>query len=178
MHDAELWQVFLDNGQPASEALDKQFFKEGRHICGASHVWMWRRRGDGLEILLQRRADDKPTWPGYVDISAAGHINEGESPIEAALREAQEEIGVSLDKEKLTLLFVSRKQPPVYKEIDWVYAYDAGALSFSLSDGEVASLEWVGISQFLRKIDTPEAHGIVPHHPFYFQQLAEYFKSL
>ena len=55
------------------------------------------------EILLEKRSLKKTSAAGKWGI-CAGKVNIGESTIEAAIREASEEIGVTFDKEKLKLL--------------------------------------------------------------------------
>ena len=70
------------------------------------HVWMRNRGG---ELLLQRRSLNKETFPGLWDISAAGHICAGDSSKEAAVREMQEEVGVSCDSEALRFLFTLKQ---------------------------------------------------------------------
>lgn len=44
--------------------------------------------------LLQKRAATMKRWPDRWDSSAAGHVDEGENPTEAAYRELFEEIGI------------------------------------------------------------------------------------
>jgi dATP pyrophosphohydrolase len=54
-------------------------------------VYVLRGRGDALEVLLLRRARDQArggTWEGV-----HGKIDDGETPVAAARRELQEEIG-------------------------------------------------------------------------------------
>ena len=96
-HD-EPWQVFLENGCPAGKksASRDDFAADKTLIMGASHIWLWRRHKNDIELLVQQRALSKKTWPGYLDISAAGHIDAGETAVEAAVREAEEEIGYVL----------------------------------------------------------------------------------
>lgn len=45
-------------------------------------------------ILLQKRSDKLPLYPGRWDNSAAGHVDAGEDYINAAKRELNEEIGL------------------------------------------------------------------------------------
>jgi isopentenyl-diphosphate delta-isomerase len=45
-------------------------------------------------LLLQKRASDKRLFPGRWDNSAAGHVDMGESYLEAAERELAEEVGI------------------------------------------------------------------------------------
>lgn len=46
-------------------------------------------------LLLQKRSDNVAVYPGTWDVSAAGHVDEGETYDAAAQRELQEELGLS-----------------------------------------------------------------------------------
>jgi isopentenyl-diphosphate delta-isomerase len=66
-------------------------------------------RGDGLlhrafsvylfdtnaSLLLQRRSNAKPLWPGYWSNSCCSHPRPGESPQAAAARRVHEELGIA-----------------------------------------------------------------------------------
>ena len=58
------------------------------------HIWIVRRSERAL--LIQQRAADKDTWPGYWDASVGGHLSAGER-YEDAYREIEEELGVTID---------------------------------------------------------------------------------
>ena len=64
----------------------------------SAHVWI--ATSDG-RVLLQRRSPAKQSWPDLWDISVAGHVSAGETPVEAALRECAEELGLVLAAEEL-----------------------------------------------------------------------------
>lgn len=64
----------------------------------AVHVWIVT---PDHRILVQRRAMVKENNPGLWDVSCAGHISAGESVIDAAIREAQEELGIELHAHEL-----------------------------------------------------------------------------
>lgn len=68
-------------------------------------VWLILMRGDG-KILLGKRKNT-----GYRDgdysLCPAGHIEVGELPKEAMIREAKEEVGILLQKEDLELVHTS-----------------------------------------------------------------------
>ena len=56
------------------------------------------------ELLIQKRHESKDTFPDCWDVSVAGHVDWGETYIEAALREMQEEIGIFIQKSDLELI--------------------------------------------------------------------------
>ena len=60
---------------------------------------------DKNELLLQRRSDDNPRYPGMLEISVAGHIRAGEDSVEAIQRETFEEIGIRINPYFLEYLF-------------------------------------------------------------------------
>ena len=55
------------------------------------HLHLFNTRG---ELFLQKRAKTKDIQPGKWDISVGGHFSQGETPNEALLREAGEELGI------------------------------------------------------------------------------------
>ena len=58
---------------------------------------------DGM-VLFQKRKGTK-LWPGYYALPA-GHIEEGENQIEALIREAKEELGITIDPKNIKNSYV------------------------------------------------------------------------
>jgi isopentenyl-diphosphate delta-isomerase len=50
------------------------------------------------KLYLQQRSYGQTAYPGYWDLSAAGHVQAGESRREAALRELAEELRISISR--------------------------------------------------------------------------------
>jgi 8-oxo-dGTP diphosphatase len=65
----------------------------------------------------------------------AGHIDEGESAIQAMVREAYEEIGITIDPANLTLVHTSYAYQPAYGEIMSLY------FTCNRWDGEIINKE-------------------------------------
>ena len=57
----------------------------------AVHILVFNQRG---ELFLQKRSMSKDNDPGMWDSSAAGHVDSGESYLDCATREIEEELGV------------------------------------------------------------------------------------
>lgn len=60
-------------------------------------------RPSARSIVLQRRAFTKAAFPGQLDLSATGHLEAGETPLDG-LREFEEELGIELDPRHLISL--------------------------------------------------------------------------
>ena len=75
-------------------------------------------KNDKGEILLQRRQGTK-LWCGFLALPA-GHIDKGENAYEAAIREAQEELGIEIKLDDICDTFVvnrKNKSLPSYYDV-------------------------------------------------------------
>ena len=66
------------------------------------HCWLYRA-SPAPQILLQMRAPRMKNFPEKLDVSAAGHLEVGEDPIDG-LREIREELGIEVKQEALLYL--------------------------------------------------------------------------
>ena len=81
---------------------DKTAMKSEAHKHGWFHptVHIWLYTSDG-KVLVQQRGKNKDTHPLLWDVSVAGHIGAGEEIELSALRETEEEIGLTISKNEL-----------------------------------------------------------------------------
>lgn len=175
MHEGELWQDLLPNGEPVPEPRQRGQELPIGHVCASAHVWLWRSVSGRKEVLLQRRSASKKTWPGYYDISAAGHINFGETPLEAAQREAKEEVNLDIVADALKLIGVYRLYGKKWRdqrfidELQWVYIYKLeNDQSISFADGEVEAVRWTSLDE-LWQMGEDEESLLVKHTPEYLR---------
>ena len=90
----ELIDIVDKNGNPTGKtALKSEIHKNGWYH-NTIHLWLYTLEG---KILLQQRSHKKTIYPLLWDVSVAGHIDAGETFIEAAIRETKEEIGLVLN---------------------------------------------------------------------------------
>ena len=73
----ELLDVVDENGIPTGETVERSIAHAKGIRHRTSHVWLLRRRSEGVEVLLQKRSDNKDSFPGCYDTSSAGHIPAG-----------------------------------------------------------------------------------------------------
>ena len=148
MHKDELWQVYASNGEPVkgegwNSALGNPEVSGSEKIVGVAIVFLYRVNSDNvLEFLWQKRSEKVDRYPGDYDISAGGHVNLGETLVEAAIREVYEEIGVKVNDADLQFMI---EAPFNKNRFAWVYAVDWTGKkdSFEFDDGEVSEVKWV-----------------------------------
>lgn len=80
------------------------------HRC--FHCWIFGSDSAGPYLILQRRAAAKSTWPGYLDVTVAGHLAVGEEPLDG-LREIEEELGLRVDPDRLIPLGTRRVEQEI-----------------------------------------------------------------
>ena len=159
MHNDEMWQVYAANGEAVpgegwDATLDNPEKTGSDKVVGIAIVFLYRLNDSGeLEFLWQRRSEKVDRYPGDYDISAGGHVNLGESLVEAAVREVHEEIGVEITTEDLQFMI---EAPFNRNRFAWVYAVDWTGREdeFKFDDGEVSEVKWVPyteMEEFRRK---------------------------
>ena len=147
--------------------------KKRAHRYGLWHdsvqIWLALEENGKQKIIYQRRAASKPLYPNALDTSIAGHVNAGEALLDAALREAKEELSILLNENDLKFLgstqnasclgpfsdnefyhvYIARTPIPLQEmrfddgEVSGVYAADLDA-ALALFSGEASSLLLTG----------------------------------
>ncbi|MEJ3405908.1 NUDIX domain-containing protein [Rathayibacter sp. YIM 133350] len=123
------------------------------------------RRGDEVLLQLRRRT-------GYYDehwaFGAAGHVEAGESVVEAALREAAEEIGVriaSADLEPLTAMHRTATSATIDQRIDLFFQTRSWSGEPALQEDTASDLRWFALDALPEKV--------VPHERFVLDALRD-----
>jgi len=154
--------VLDENGFPTGVIKPKDAVHRDGDWHRAAHVWIVTNDG---RVLLQKRAAVKENWPGWWDVSAAGHCSAGESALETAIRETDEELGLKLIASDLQHVgtfrdpVVLRGGSYIDNEIHEVFLVrrdvDLGALTLQAEEVEAVAL--VAPDELLTRRD------LVPH---------------
>lgn len=105
----------------------------------AVHVLVYNRAG---QLFLQKRSMMKDSAPGCWDSSCSGHLDSGEAYVAAALRELQEEIGLTIaGAELLKPLLRISACAETGREFVWVYRLESEG-PFVLHPAEIEQGQW------------------------------------
>lgn len=154
----EVWDAYKEDGSLAGCDLIR-----GEPIpAGLYHIVseILVRHTDGSYLLMQRDLN-KEGYPGMYEASAGGSILKGENPASGAIRELQEETGITANS--LTPIYntLSVDGNTIYH--GFLYVTDCDKSSVTLQEGETISYIWLPENEFLSFIDTKEyiqAHKI------------------
>lgn len=173
----EMVDVLDEFGNKTGEVLSKRELHKRELWHRGAHVWIYNSRG---EVLLQLRAPDKEIYPNTWDISAAGHLSAGDTPVVAALRETEEELGLTLEQSELEFIGVTRtiqKIPGagyVHRVFDWNYIVrkELDAANLKLQVEELAEARWWPLDKFEADLHDPEKAEQFSPRPFYLYDMA------
>jgi isopentenyldiphosphate isomerase len=114
----ELLDVLDVLGRPTGEVVWKsEAHRRGLfHRC--FHCWVAGEDTGGPYLLVQRRAAAKDTWPGCLDVTAAGHLQSGEESLAGGLRELEEELGLRVEPGRLVPLGTRRIEQEIPQGCD------------------------------------------------------------
>lgn len=153
----EYLDIVDENGRPTGETVArKTAHREGiRHRT--AHVWVIRRDGGRVRVLLQKRSRSKDSYPGLYDTSSAGHIPAGTEPLPSALRELAEELGIRARPEQLHRAGVFRLEyeeqfhgrPFRDSEVIHVFVYEepVDIRTLTLQESEVEDVGWFDLEE-------------------------------
>lgn len=82
----------VDRENNSLGAVTRAIMRQQNLIHRASYILVFNRKG---ELFIQKRTMTKDIYPGYWDLAAGGVVLTGESYMDSALRELQEELGVT-----------------------------------------------------------------------------------
>jgi len=139
---------------------DNVIGQEERDVCLAKnllhrsvHVFVFNSKG---ELLLQKRSMKKKIFPGRWCASCSGHVSAGQTYEEAAVRELEEEIGVSVENLKFVAKFFDLN--PVDSEIAKLYTTSHEG-PFKIQEEEVDEVKFLPMEKIKEEIkNSPEKY--------------------
>lgn len=94
----ELIDIVDAKGIPTGETCMKSIAHEKGLMHSSVNIWLINEKD---QILVQKRGANVTISPNEWDVSVAGHIAAGETPINTAVREISEEIGLEVNRKDL-----------------------------------------------------------------------------
>lgn len=165
----EFFDVLDKNGNPTGQIKARADVHRDGDWHKAVHIWILNSSG---ELLIQKRSLDKAEGAGQWDISAAGHVPAGETVVETATKELEEELGLEISKNKIEYLFTVKytKLRPEYinNEFDDVFLVelDLDISKIQIQKEELTEIKFVDYRE-LEKMVNRNDENILSHDEEY-----------
>lgn len=168
----EYLDVCDEKGQPTGGIVSRdKAHRDGiRHRT--AHVWVIREEKGQIQVLLQKRSANKESFPGMYDTSSAGHISAGCEPLDSALRELREELGIEAGEGQLCYIgaicnrYEAQFRGKIFRDNEYcsVYLYrePLDAESLHLQAEEVERVDWFDLEQVREEIEHSRERFCVP----------------
>ncbi|WP_372746471.1 NUDIX domain-containing protein [Lutibacter sp.] len=176
---------YIDILNDNDEVSGKTCLKSEAHKLGlfhaSVHIWIIDYNNN---VLIQKRAADKDVFPNLWDVSVAGHISAGENQLVSAIREIEEEIGLSVLKEHLYYIGTFKKKI-VHKinlidnELHHIYIcrinFDFNSLKIQVE--EVSEIKTMKLKKLIEEV-SKEKNKFVPHGNDYYSFVFNELKKI
>lgn len=113
----EVFPLIDQDGQVVGRAARAYCHGGSMALHPVVHLHVMDREG---RLYLQKRSMKKDIAPGRWDTSVGGHVDYGESLLEAVKREAREELGVGINNEPLG---INNEQLTINNELRFLFQY-------------------------------------------------------
>jgi isopentenyldiphosphate isomerase len=158
----ELIDIVDKEGNPTGRQVMKSEAHRNGYLHPSVHIWVYSGNlAINTSVLFQKRAKDKDVYPDVWDVSAAGHVGAGESPLPAAIREISEELGILADGHRLT--YIGKKTQVQHfhnitnREVIHAYLFRYGGEKIIIQEEEVQEARFFTLEQLATAhLATPE----------------------
>ena len=161
----EMLDILDENGNSVNKLKKRSWVHKDGNWHRTVHVWIITSQN---ELLIQKRASEKLTYPDMWDISCAGHVESDSSSRNSAMREAKEELGIDLSPLELKKVGSLRQ---TYNDKDihdneivdiFLVHRDIPTHKYRLQKSEVSQIRLIQLVDLKLHIENRDA-SFVPH---------------
>lgn len=148
----EYIDIVTKEGKPTGKSELKSVIHKKGYYHHTAHIWFYTKSN---KVLLAQRSAKKTVCPLMWDVSVAGHIDSGETPKQAAIREIKEEIGLSISENDLQSIGI----------FECFQTYENGIKDNEFHNTFITELK-VPLSELIPQKEEVEALKLISFHEF------------
>ena len=153
----EFIDIISKDGTPTGKRASKHTIHKKGYYHNTAHVWFYQNSG---HIVLAQRSAKKLIYPLLWDVSVAGHVDAGEGTEDAAIREVNEELGISISLDSLHKIGVTESFQNYSKDLidnefhhTFISELKIDITQFKIDRDEVQAVKIISFEVFQELID-------------------------
>ncbi len=178
----ELLDVLDVDGNYTGETIMKSIAHKKGVFHLTVHIWFYTKTA---KILIQQRGKGKDTFPLLWDVSVAGHVGAGEEIKISAIREVEEEIGLTIVQEDLQKIGVFKsiqKHHAALIDCEFHHTFicelKVPLEKLKKQDSEVEALDLIPLTKFAEETwGMANLKKYVPHDTAYHKTIIKAIKE-
>jgi isopentenyldiphosphate isomerase len=148
INDQELVFIVDENNNPLAP-LPRKGIHENRIWHRVTHIWVVN---SAKEILVQKRSLAKDLDPGKWESFFGGHLAPGDTEIDCAVTELEEETGLKAKPEDLKYFKIYKCDDVTEFQSIFVYSWNGNADQISYEKEEIDEVKWMPIQELRKQI--------------------------
>lgn len=159
----ELVDKLNNKREPLNKVSDRYENANGEYSQSV-HTWIMN---SNKEFLIQKRSPYKKHFPNDWSQTGGG-VDSGETPLQAAIRECNEELGIVINPNNIELMISFKRK---YNFVDvWLVKQDINLQDLTLQQEEVTDVKWVSLNTLKLMKENKE---LAPSIEIYFDMMVE-----
>lgn len=147
----ELFDIVDDQNQPTGIQKPRSIVHaEMNDWHRATHIWIVNKKN---EVLCQQRSLSKDKNPGFWQSFFGGHLKAGQTYLENAVTELQEELGLSVTPDALIDVRILKSNKAKHFGQVYLLRWDGDINELKFVDDEVAAIQWMTMKEIKEKIE-------------------------
>lgn len=163
----ELWDLYTKDRKLTGETqIRGEKIPDDRYHL-VVHIWIKNNKN---QFLISKRADNLSRFPSMWECPS-GSALKGENSLQAAIREAKEEVGIDLSHKKGTLVFSKVRKGDNIRSFNdildvWLFEYDGEINLNNATTQEVSEALWLNLEE-IQNLDNE--NKFIKSHSYCFQ---------
>ena len=135
---------------------------------------------NGDNILIHQRSNNKKVYPNLWSLFVRGHVQAGESSLDACKREIKEEIGIDINEDELEFIYTLKEEAKSKDYIEnmfydtYILRKDIDIKDITIQKEELNDIKFIKIDEVQKQIENG-SKDYVPNEEDY-KRIFEYIK--
>lgn len=162
--EIEYFDVLDENGNKTGEIKTKEQIIKDRNFYRIVNIWIINPKTK--QVLIQKRSSNKDTNPNKWDLTAGGHVDAGETSLEAIIRETKEEIGIDISNDNILKVLEIKHDKEKRNFVDvYILEKDINIKEIIVQNNEVSDIKYYSLEELIKAHNSFDSNFVI--HSFF-----------